>query len=65
MKEEEEILFGWLFHYNPYKKRWFAFLREEHRNYFNGCANNLVSHKDFDEVIVLAVAKDKKLSKDV
>ena len=63
--KEEEILFSWLFHYNHYKKKWFGFLREEHTNYFNGCANNLVSHKDHDEVIILAVKKSKKLDKNV
>jgi len=31
-----EFLHHWLFHYNPYKKLWYAFKRDKKEDYFNG-----------------------------
>jgi hypothetical protein len=31
-----EVLYGWLFHYNPYTQVWSAFRREDKEKYFNG-----------------------------
>lgn len=33
--KNKEILYDWLFHYNPYKQIWTAFKREEHNAYFS------------------------------
>ena len=35
----EELLQGYLFHYNPYTKYWAAFPRELVNDYFNGVEN--------------------------
>jgi hypothetical protein len=31
-----EVLYNWLFHYNPYTQVWSAFRREDKEKYFNG-----------------------------
>lgn len=31
-----EALQDWLFHFNPYKQKWYAFKREQNSAYFNG-----------------------------
>ena len=50
-----EELQNWLFHYNPYRKAWFAFRREDSNDYFNGEYKNVIksrSHKTLEELIV-------------
>jgi len=36
MMSKYDILYSYFIHYNPYKKRWFAVLREDTTNYMNG-----------------------------
>ena len=30
------LQFDYLYHYNPYTKKWACFSRDDYRNYFNG-----------------------------
>lgn len=59
----EDRLYNWLFHYNKYKKLWFAFRREDYIGYFNGDMTNVVSDPDFDDCKHKALLKE--LGKDV
>jgi hypothetical protein len=35
MKKEDNKLYSWLFHYNPYQEQWNAFNREDSTAYWN------------------------------
>lgn len=35
----------WLFHYNPYKKEWCAFKRDQLNDYFNGTLKDAIISK--------------------
>lgn len=56
-----ENLYDYLFHYNPYKKAWFAFRREDKEAYFNGelPESKLLKSKDI-KTLVGYISKDKK-----
>ena len=61
-----EELHNWLFHYNPYKKLWTAFKREDSTNYFNGALANPLSAKTFKvlvDILVKTNGDEKKLKK--
>jgi hypothetical protein len=34
--KENNLHFDYLYHYNPYNKKWACFCRDDYRNYFNG-----------------------------
>lgn len=35
----EKLGYSYLYHYNPYVKKWVVFSRDTHRGYFNGFRN--------------------------
>jgi len=57
---EQEIMYEWLFHYNPYEKLWAAFKREDKEKYFNGelAESNYCRAKEF-EILVDYILKSK------
>jgi len=57
----EKILYNWLFHYNKYQEKWYAFPREEYPSYFNGESEDHVSAKTHDECLQLAVEREMKI----
>ena len=59
-------LHNWLFHYNPYKKLWNAFKREQATPYFNGDLENVLSskkHSTLVEIIGKTGGDEKKIKK--
>lgn len=44
-------LYGWLFHYNIYQKKWYAFKREDSKQYFNGELKNILHSEDVNDLI--------------
>lgn len=49
----DDILFDYLFHFNPYKQLWFAFKREHSIGYFNGTLkeNEVIAGPDITGLI--------------
>jgi hypothetical protein len=45
--------YGWLITYNPYKKKWLAYKREDHVAYWNGheTVNPVYTNTDIDKLI--------------
>ena len=41
--KNKENLYDWLFHYNPYRKVWVAFKREDYQEYFNNKNHGIAS----------------------
>lgn len=54
------ILYDYLFHYNPYKRLWYAFKRDEASKYFNGELKNTMKHPELDELIINIIEKDSR-----
>lgn len=46
----------WLFHYNPYKKEWCAFKRDQLNDYFNGTLKDAIISKNH-RILVSAITK--------
>jgi hypothetical protein len=53
MAKNMVVLYDYLFHYNPYRQKWFAMLREQKEAYFNGELNidTLPKSKNFYSLI--------------
>lgn len=65
MKEEsnnENILYHWLFRYNTYTKKWFAFRREDINAYFNGgkSKHKIYSANDINKLIEIVKSKENE-----
>lgn len=60
---KEKLLYNWLFHYNKYRGKWYAFPREEYPEYFNGGAENQVSALKHKDCLELAVEKEMEIRK--
>ena len=57
------ILYDYLFHFNPYTKEWNAFKREDKEKYFNGeiTSNEILKAKKFNVLLdYLRLEKTKK-----
>lgn len=54
----QDKLFNWMFHYNPYTKKWNGFRREEYVNYFNGTGKDIVADEDYQNCIHKAFLKE-------
>ena len=66
MINNNEQLYDWLFHYNPYIEHWAAFRREDSTDYFNGkLLDVLVSkkHETLVEIIIKTEGDPKKIKK--
>ncbi len=48
----------WLFHYNPYKKEWCAFKRDQLNDYFNGTLKHAIISKNH-RILVSSITKAK------
>lgn len=48
----------WLFHYNPYKKEWCAFKRDQLNDYFNGTLKHTIISKNH-RILVSSITKAK------
>jgi hypothetical protein len=48
-----EELYNWLFHYNPYKKHWSVFKREDIDGYFNGTLKNVLKSEKYETLVEL------------
>jgi hypothetical protein len=52
MTNNKDVLYDWIFHYNPYKEWWYAFKREDMVKFFNdkNSVNHCVAAKHSDLV---------------
>ena len=57
----EHSLYGWLFTYNTYTKRWHAFKSEDKEVYFNNseCKSKITS-KTIDTLLYMIISTDGK-----
>jgi hypothetical protein len=57
------ILYDYLFHFNPYTKEWNAFKREDKEKYFNGeqTSNEILRAKTFN--VLLGYLRTQKTQK--
>lgn len=48
-----DILVDYLFHYNIYQGRWFAFHRDDYDHYFNGTVSiyNIIGDNSIEELV--------------
>ena len=46
-----EVLMGYVFHYNPYKDMWAAIPREYYLNYFNGEYDRVTFHESVNSLV--------------
>ena len=46
-----EVLMGYVFHYNPYKDMWAAIPREYYLDYFNGIYDRVTFHESVNSLI--------------
>jgi hypothetical protein len=46
-----EVLMGYVFHYNPYKDMWAAVPREYYLDYFNGEYDKVVFHESVNSLV--------------
>ncbi len=46
-----EVLMGYVFHYNPYKDMWAAVPREYYLDYFNGIDDKVVFHESVNSLV--------------
>lgn len=59
-KQPTDVLYDYLFHYNPYQKLWYAFKREESNKYFNGDKKGLLSAPEIEDLITEILVKTAK-----
>jgi len=45
-----EVLMGYVFHYNPYKDMWAAVPREHYIDYFNGIYDRVIFHDSINSL---------------
>lgn len=63
MKEKsinKNALYHWLFRYNTYTKKWFAFRREDMTAYFNGTETKHKIYSDSDINKLVEIVKSKE-----
>lgn len=60
----KHLLYGYMFHYNPYRSSWRAFKREDNVRYFNGdlSEDELYIHEDISELVDIVVKEAAKSS---
>lgn len=56
-----DILYDWLFHYNPHTELWAAFKREHLQDYFNGNYENVIKSKAQKTLEQLIISKEGDL----
>ncbi|NDB57848.1 hypothetical protein EB001_05325 [bacterium] len=58
----EHSLYGWLFTYNTYTKKWNAFMSEDKEAYFNESSEckSLISSKTIDTLLYMIISTDGK-----
>lgn len=56
-----DSLFGYIFHYNPYRKLWYGFKREDSNKYFNGNYKNVMKSESIEDLIDEILIKNLKL----
>lgn len=62
----EENLYNWVFHYNPYTKNWNAIPRDHYLDYWDGTSQDkIIKSKSFSvlQEIILKTDGDPKLIK--
>lgn len=60
-----EHLYNWLFHYNHHDQKWYAFLREDYKDYFNYSHPRVLKARSIEvlvEIITRAQGKFENVS---
>lgn len=58
----KDKLYGWLFHYNPFRTRWEAVHKDNYHDLFNG-GNNVLRHKSREVLEEIIKNNNGKISK--
>jgi len=60
-----EHLYNWLFHYNHHEEKWYAFLRDDVKNYFNEAYPKAIKARTIEvllEIIKRAEGKHENIN---
>jgi hypothetical protein len=55
-----EHLYNWLFHYNHHEERWYAFLRDDYKDYFNSSQPKALKARTIETLIELITRAEGK-----
>jgi len=50
-KEKDGSLYGYVFHYNHYKDKWFAIPRNQYKEYWNGNCKDCISSDTIESLL--------------
>ena len=50
-----EVLMGYVFHYNPYKDMWAAIPREYYLDYFNGIYDRVIFNESVNSLVTYII----------
>jgi hypothetical protein len=65
MSKPVDLLYNWIFHFNPHTELWNAFPREQYTQYWNGGAKDVAKGSTIDKCIKEAARMELGRRKDV
>lgn len=59
---DKEKLYGWIFHYNPFRNKWEVVYKDHYHDLFNG-GNYVLRHTSRKYLETLILTNDKRVRK--